>query len=277
MKSNAAIVLAVCSLAACTLAACSPREGNAGEDSTAESPKPALQRLVGTLSIVEDHAIKDKSGVPFTTRRMVVQGKIDQVVEVTESSDHLDLDPEGGGRLTMRGTVLETGRIATDTPDSNSIVRIRGESSYTGQPGEYELSIIRSKLGRGDELHLRFNTPMEGKMVVNATHRNGQVTDMGESGNLMGQSLLEPNPSDGKPMFKRDYALFPKLGEVPADPFAKQLHEGIRKYPAMFHLGLVTSPGRSAWTYAGTKVYSKPGSETAWTEKVEISLKLVPR
>lgn len=42
-------------------------------------------------------------------------------------------------------------------------------------------------------------------------------------------------------------------------------------------MGLVTNAGRNAWSYSGTKVYGKPGGETEWTEKVELSLKLVPR
>jgi len=75
----------------------------------------------------------------------------------------------------------------------------------------------------------------------------------------------------------REFDLFPKLGEVPADPFAKRFYEGIKKFPAMFHLGLVTSPKRNEWTYAGTKVYSKPDSEMQWTEQLELTLELLPQ
>jgi hypothetical protein len=272
MKSISAIALA-----ACMLLGCSPEAEEGQGDAT---PKPALQRLVGTLSIVEDYAIRKETGVPFLTRTMVLQGKIDQPVEVGESTARLDFSPAGGVPLRMTGTVSETGKVSLDDPDSNAIVKTRGDSRWTGKLGEYELSILRSKMGAGDEIHLRFNTPMEGKTVLNATDRNGTTTDLAAAGGdagFMGLSLLEPNPSDHKPMFKREYDLFPKLGAVPAEPFEKQLHEGIARYPAMFHLGLVTSPGRNAWTYSGTKVYSKPGSETQWTEKVELSLKLVPR
>jgi hypothetical protein len=273
MKSVAAIALAACMLLACSLKAAEQTEPeNAGEP-----PKPALQRLVGALSIVEEYAMKDKSGAPFVTRNLVLRGKIDQLVEVNENMGRLDFVAEGRSPLRMTGTVSETGRLALDNPDSNSIVRTRGDSKWTGTPGEYDMYILPSKLGIGDEIHLRFNAPMEGKTNVQSTHANGMVTDMPSAGTEMGLSLLEPNPSDRKPMFKREYGLLPKLGAVPAEPFDKQFHEGIQKYPAMFHLGLVTGPGRNAWTYAGTKVYSKPGSETQWTEKLELNLKLVPR
>lgn len=273
MKSVFAIAVA-----ACTLLACSPKadEETAGE-APASTPAPALQRLVGTLSITEDYAINGKSGTPFLTRKMVLLGKIDQPVQVDESGDDLNFTTEGGSPMQMSGTISETGQLALDDPDSNAIVKTRGDSSWTGKLGEYEIRIAKSKLGVGDEIHLRFNTPMEGKMAVKSTHTTGAVTEMGTEGNLMGLSLLEPNPSDRKPMFKRDYDLFPKLGQEPAQAFDKQFYDGIQKFPAMFHLGVATSPGRNAWTYAGTKVYSKPGSETQWTEKVELSFKLVPR
>jgi hypothetical protein len=178
--------------------------------------------------------------------------------------------------MQITGTITEKGNVSQDDPDSNSIVKTRGDSAWTGKLGDVELYVTASKLGIGDEIHFRFNTPMEGKATVLATHPNGTTSDLSE-GDLMGLSLLEPNPSDRKPMFKRDYGLYPKLGEVPAEAFDRQFHEGIQKYPAMFHLGVNTHPGRKAWTYSGTKVYSKPGSETQWTEKIELSLKLVPR
>lgn len=269
--------IAIAALAACTLLACSPK---AEEESTDTPPKPALQRLVGTLSIVDDYAMKMSSGEPFLTRQTVLQGKIDQLVEVNESQDRIDIMAEGGARLQMTGTVTEKGQVSLDDPDSNSIVKIRGDSQWAGKLGDYELSVSRSKLGAGDEIHLRFNTPIEGKSVVNVTNRDGATTDLAASGGdagFMGLSLLERDPSDGKPLFKRDVDLFPKLGEMPADPFAKQMYEGFQKHPGVVHLGLVTNPARNAWTYSGTKVFSKPGGETEWTEKVELSLKLVPR
>ncbi|QBE62353.1 hypothetical protein [Pseudoduganella lutea] len=265
-------------LAACMLLACSPKADEEPAEAPPDStPTPALQRLVGTLSITEDYAIAGKSGAPFLTRKMVLQGKIDQVVQVEESGDSLDVTPEGGAPMRMSGTISETGQLSMDNPDSNSIVKTRGDSTWTGKLGDYELRIARSKLGVGDEIHLRFNMPMDGNMVVKSTHTSGAVTEMGTEGNLMGLSLLEANPSDGKFMFKRDYDLFPKLGQEPTEAFEKQLYDGMKKFPAVVHLGAVTNPGRNAWTYAGTKVYSKPGSETQWTEKVELSFKLVPR
>lgn len=257
---------------ACVLLACSSNSAQAATPS-----KAPLQRLVGTLSIVEDHAVSGTTGAPFVTRKTVLQGSVDQLVRVQESSGTLRFTPEGGGRLQMKGTVVETGQLTLDDPNSNSLVKTRGESKYTGKLGDYELSIARSKLGIGDEFHFRFNTKMSGKAVVTATHRNGMTSDLSESAAEMGLSMLEPNPSDRTPMFKRELDLLPLLGAVPAEPFEKQFYEGIKKFPALFHLGLTTSPNRQIWTYAGTKVYSKPGDKTQWTERVELSFKLLPQ
>lgn len=124
----------------------------------------------------------------------------------------------------MRGTVAETAHLSSEKPDDNMVVKMLGDSAWTGTPGKVALRIARSKLGSGDEIALRFAAPMTGKLVVKSTLRSGAVMDTSEAGPNIFMTLLEQDAVDpAKRVFQRDYNIAPTLGAVPTDPFARQI------------------------------------------------------
>lgn len=238
--------------------------------------KPSLQRLVGTLTIVEDFALSDNAKPPFATRKMQLNGKIDQLVRVSEGSeDSLTFETDGDLPITISGTITETGKLALDNPDGRSVIKARGDSAWTGKFKDFDFTIRRSKLGIGDEITFRFQTPMTGKRVDNVTTREGGTVDYGSTGTDYYITLLEAVADDpGRRIFKRDLDLLPALGAEPTDAFAKQFYQGLKANPGMTHIGLVTAQDRRSWTYSGFKRYVPANGETSWGETVTLSLKL---
>lgn len=49
--------------------------------------------------------------------------------------DRLELRPDGKARLQMTGMMSETGQLSLDDPNSNSVVKMRGESEQVGKLG----------------------------------------------------------------------------------------------------------------------------------------------
>jgi hypothetical protein len=249
-------------------------------DDTASSDQPPqapLQRLVGTLSIVENFSVSEKSGAPFASRKLTLDGKIDQLVRVTESSEgRLEFETQDNVPLTISGTVSETGQFAYDKPDANMIVKGRGESSWNGKLNDLDLSIGRSAIGKGDEISFRFLTPVTGKLTTKMTTRDGAVTESEPGATDFFISLMETVPDQpAQRVFKRDFSVMPALGAtVPAEGPPKMLYESLKANPGTAHLGLVTASNRGAWTYSGQKSYSKPKDETQWVETITLSLKL---
>ncbi len=255
--------------------------GNKGETTGTEDappPKPALQRLVGTLAIDDDWSLKDKkSGTQVATRKMQLQGTIDQLVRVSEGSEgSLNFETDGDVPLKISGTVTESGQFAYDSPDDNTVVKGRGESKWSGKLDPLDFDIRRSKLGAGDEITIRFATPMTGKLDTKLTTREGAVVDLPPASAGFFITLLEDAPEEpAKRIFKRNFDLMPALGPVPSDAFAKMMYDGLKANPGMAHTGMVTSPDRRSWTYSGTKLWIKENGETRWVENVKLSLKLV--
>jgi hypothetical protein len=263
-------------LAAMAVSGCS--KSDAASEDDAAPPKPPLQRLVGTLNVSDDYAMTNKAGVTVATRKMQLQGNIDQLVRVREGSEgSLEIETDGNVPLKMTGTVSENGQFAYDDPDSNSVVKGRGHSAWTGklEAERLDLSIRASKLGHGDEVSFRFATPMSGKMETRLTTRDGNVVDLPPASAGFFITLLEENPQDpAQRLFKRDFALMPALGAVPSDQFSKMLYDGIKANPGVAHTGLVTSADRRSWTYSGTKNWVKDNAETKWVEQVTLHLRL---
>jgi hypothetical protein len=273
MKTYFILPFALLALAGCVKTA----DDTASSD---QSTQPPLQRLVGTLSIVESYSVSDKSGAPFSSRKLTLDGKIDQLVRVSESSEgregRLNFETQDNVPLTISGTVSETGQFAYDKPDDNMIVKGRGESSWSGKLNDLDLSIGRSALGKGDEISLRFQTPVTGKLTTKMTTRDGAIVESGPGATDFLISLMESVPDQpSQRVFKRDFGVMPALGAtVPAEGLPKIMYEGLKANPGTAHLGLVTASNRDAWTYSGQKTYSKPKDETQWVETITLSLKL---
>ena len=270
--------LSVIAFAALLVAGCGNKTGatEATEVEDAPPAKPALQRLSGTLSIVEDWALMDKAGAQVATRKMQLQGTIDQLVRVSEDSEgSLSFETDGNVPLKMSGTISESGQLAYDKPDDNMIVKGRGQSAWTGKLDPLDFTVRRSKLGAGDEITLRFGVPMTGKLETKLTTRDGTVIDMPLASAGFVITLLEDVPDQAdKRIFKRDFDLMPALGPAPSDALAKMMYDAMKANPGMAHTGLVTSLDRQSWTYSGTKLWGKQNGETKWVETAKLSLKL---
>ncbi len=257
------------------LCACSDKTVDAPE--APQAPQAPLQRLAGSLAISEEYAMIDvKTGQPFVVRKMLLQGKIDQLVRVQSGDDgQLRIETDGNAPLTMSGTIVENGTLTLDSPDAATIVKTRARSDYSGSLGEFTLRIRRSGLGQGDELDVGFDTAMAGAREMKVTMRNGTTIDPGTGGMDAFISLLEEDKTDpAKRVFKRDFALMPALGAVPADGLNKMMYDGLKANPGTGHTGLVTAAGRNAWRYSGSKNYGITGAETRWIETVKLDLKL---
>ncbi len=262
--------------AALLLAGCVNKDDNVEPEQEQSPAKPPLQRLVGTLTIVEDYAISDKSKAPFATRKLQLNGKIDQLVRVSEGSEEsLNFETDGDVPITISGTITETGKLELDNPDGNSLIKGRGDSAWKGTLKDLDFTIRRSKLGIGDEISFRFQVPMSGKLVANLTTREGGTVDYGSTGADFFITLLETVADEPtQRVFKGNFDLLPALGAVPTDAFAKQFYDGLKPNPSIAHTGLVTAPNRQSWTYAGVKRPVPGNGEVAWTESINLSLKL---
>ena len=238
--------------------------------------KPPLQRLVGTLGIVEDYAIDGNGKPSFITRKMQLNGKVDQLVRVRESDEgYLVLATEGDGRLIVSGTITETGNLAVEEADSNLRIKGRGESAWEGKLSAFELEIRRSTVGAGDEIRIRLQAPMSGTLVTDASTRFGTKLSLDLRGTDPRINSLQQDPEDpARRIFEHRLLLFPALQAVPSSAAEKQGYEVVKATPDLFHIGLVTSPDRRSWTYSGHKRHELMIEGSRWGETVNLSLKL---